>query len=77
MSPLLPSVTQQQHVMGYWWEGSTSAAILSASASNIVHKHKIEAISFGAEIVDFKVLLSTLNIKRSNEKCACVRLHYD
>jgi len=24
--PLLPSVGQQQRVMGYWWEGSTSTA---------------------------------------------------
>jgi len=29
--PLLPSVTQQQNVTGYWWEGSTSTAILPTS----------------------------------------------
>ena len=34
--PLLPSVTQQQHVMEYWWEGSTSAAVPPTSASNVV-----------------------------------------
>ena len=26
-APLLPSVTWQQNVMGYWWEGSTSTAV--------------------------------------------------
>ena len=26
-TPLLPSVTQRQHVTEYWWEGSASAAI--------------------------------------------------
>ena len=26
-APLLPSVTWQQHVMEYWWEGSASTAI--------------------------------------------------
>ena len=26
-APLLPSVTQQQNVIEYWWEGSTSTAI--------------------------------------------------
>ena len=31
--PLLPSVTWQQHVTGYWWEGSTSTVIPLASVS--------------------------------------------
>ena len=31
-APLLPSVTQQLHVMEYWQEGSTSTAILPTSA---------------------------------------------
>jgi len=35
-APLLPSVTQQRHVMEYWWEGSTSVAVLPTSASNIM-----------------------------------------
>ena len=26
-APLLPSVVQQQHVVEYWWEGSTSIAV--------------------------------------------------
>jgi len=30
-APLLPSVTQQQHAMEYWWKGSTCTAIPSTS----------------------------------------------
>ena len=42
---LLPSVTQQQHVMEYWWEGSASTAIPPTSASDAVGQHnKIEGI---------------------------------
>jgi len=37
-APLLPSVTQQQHVTEYWWEGSASPAISSAS-SDVVRQH--------------------------------------
>ena len=33
---LLLSVTQQQYVMEYWWEGSTSTAKPPTSASDIV-----------------------------------------
>jgi len=33
---LLPSVIQQQHVMEYWWEGSTSTAIPPTSTSDVV-----------------------------------------
>lgn len=32
-APLLPSITWQQHVMDYWWEGSTSTTISSTSTS--------------------------------------------
>ena len=43
---LLPSLTQQQNIMGYWWEGSTSTAIPPTSASDTVSQHnKIEAIT--------------------------------
>jgi len=37
-APLLPSVTQQQNVMKYWWEGSTFTAI-TRSASDIMGQH--------------------------------------
>jgi len=44
-APLLPSVTWQQHAMGYWWEGSTSAAIPPISISDAVGQHhKQEAL---------------------------------
>ena len=37
---LLPSVAQQQNVVEYWQEGSTSTAIPSTTASNIMGQHK-------------------------------------
>ena len=50
-APLLPSVTRQQHVMGYWWEGPTSTtAILPTSDS--------DGIAFGAALV--QVLLNAI-----------------
>jgi len=46
-APLLPSVTQQQNVMGYWWEGSTSTTIPPTSTSGTVGQHnKIWGIAF-------------------------------
>ena len=51
-APPLLFVTQQQNVMKYWWEGSTSTAILPASASNVMGEHsKIAGITFGAALV--------------------------
>jgi len=46
--PLLPSVMQQKHVMGYWWEGSTSAVTPPTSTSDITGHLKIGVITFGA-----------------------------
>jgi len=38
--------------MEYWWEGSTSAAILPTSASDVMGQHnKIGGITFGAALV--------------------------
>ena len=37
--PLLPSVTQQQDVTEYWWEGSVSTAIPPTSTSDIMGQH--------------------------------------
>jgi len=55
-APLLPSVTQQQHVMEYWWEGSISTATLPISTSDIMgQKNKIGGItSRGALIIHEK-----------------------
>ena len=51
-APLLPSVTQQQHVMAHWWEGSTSAAIPPSSASDTVGQHnKLGGITSRAALV--------------------------
>ena len=38
-APLLPSVTEQQNAVEYWWEGSTSTAIPPISASGFVGQH--------------------------------------
>jgi len=51
-APLLPSVTQQQNIMGYWWEGSTSAAIPPTAASDVGQHNEIGGITFGAAPVD-------------------------
>ena len=52
-APLLPSVTQQQHVMGCWWEGSASTAIPPTPTSDVAYQHhKIGGITFGRAFVD-------------------------
>ena len=38
-APLLPAVTWQQYVMGYRWEGSTSAAVSPTFASGVMGQH--------------------------------------
>lgn len=49
---LLPSVTRQQNVEKYWWEGSTSSITPPASASDVLGQHnKIGFITFGAVLV--------------------------
>jgi len=41
----LPSVTQQQNVMEYWWEGSTSAATLpTLPLTSLANTEKQEAL---------------------------------
>ena len=51
-APLLPSVTQQQHVMEHWWEGSISTAIPPISTSDVVVQHsKIGGITSRAAVV--------------------------
>ena len=50
-APLLPSGTQQQNVMEYWWEGSTSTATLPTSTSDIMGQHnKIGGSTFGGAL---------------------------
>ena len=51
-APVLSSVTQQQNVKGYWWEGSTSIDISPISASDVMGKHnKIGGITFRAVLI--------------------------
>ena len=55
-APLLLSVTWQQNVMEYWWEGSTSTAILPTSTSEAVgQRSSIRGIPFGAAYIDLLV----------------------
>ena len=49
-APLLPSVTQQQNTMRYWWEGSTSTAITPTSVTDVVDQHNTGGISLGASL---------------------------
>ena len=52
LPPLLLSVMWQQNVAEYWWEGLTSTAVPSTSASDIMDQHnKIGGISFRAAFV--------------------------
>ena len=56
-APLLLSVTQQQNVMEYWWEGLISTAIPPTSASDVVGQHnKVGDITFGAALVEGRVI---------------------
>ena len=51
-TPLLPSVTRQHRVMGYWWEGSPSAATPPPFASDITAQHnKLRDITFVAALI--------------------------
>lgn len=52
--PLLSSVAQLQSETEYWWEGSTSSAIPSASSSNIKGQYNIiVGTTFGAAFVQY------------------------
>lgn len=51
-APPLPSVTQQQHGMEYWWKGSTSTAVPPISTSDVIGQHNnIEGITLRAAII--------------------------
>jgi len=51
-APLLSSVARQQNLTEYWREGSTSTAISTTFASDVVGQHnKLGGINFGAALV--------------------------
>jgi len=55
-APLLPFVVQQETVMEYCWEGSSSTAILPTSASDVVDQNnKIKHIIFATVLVCFLI----------------------
>jgi len=50
--PLLPSVTLQQNITGYWWKDSTSSAIPPIYTSDAVEQHnKTGGITFVAALL--------------------------
>ncbi len=50
--PLLPSVTEQQNIMKFWWECPAPAAVPRTPASDIVGQHnKTGGITSGAALV--------------------------
>ena len=54
-APLLPPVIQNQNMMKYWWEGSTSTTIPSTSGFDVLGQcEKIGGITFGALHVNAK-----------------------
>jgi len=62
---LLPSVTQQQNAMEYWWEGSTCTTMPPTSTSDVVHQqNKIGGIYFGAIFIHMYALLFLLAQER-------------
>jgi len=67
--PLLPSVAQQQNIMEYLWEVSTSTAIPLISTSDIVGQHnKIGSIACGAVLIIILLLYYILC-------CQCILHH--
>ena len=55
-APLLPSVSQQQHVKEYWWEGLTSTAMPPTSVSDVMgQRNKIGGITFGTALYNMYV----------------------
>ena len=64
VAPLLSSVTWQQNVTGYWWEGSTSTAIPPASVSVAAGQHhKIGDITFREALALYLFILLKIRTK--------------
>ena len=57
-APLLPSVTQQQNVMEYWWEDSIFTAIHPSASAVVGYHNTIGGITSGAALVLSFELLS-------------------
>ena len=51
-APLLPSVTQQQHGMGYWLEDSNCIAMQLTFTSDVLGQHNTKGgVTFRADIM--------------------------
>jgi len=52
LSAVAATLSRQQHVMGYWWEGSVSSAISPTSTCNVVVlRYKRRRINFKAALI--------------------------
>jgi len=70
--PLLPSVTGQQNVVEYWWEGSASTATSPTSTSNIVsQRNKIWGTTLRAALIDIFLFL-----RKTCLGCWCASHHF-
>lgn len=55
-APLVPSLTQQQNVVGYWHKGSASTAIQPTFISYVAdQRNKMGGITFRASLVIYIV----------------------
>ena len=66
-APLLPSFTQQQNVMGCWWEGSASTVLLPTSTSDVMGQHRnIGGITFGTPLLAPAASVNWLVLRRNS-----------
>ena len=70
-APLQPSVTQHQHAMKYWWEGSTSTTIPPTSSSDNV-ANKIKSDTLASEQSSYTSSSARHKIICGNVKMKCV-----
>lgn len=54
------SVTKQQHLMKYWWEGSSSITIPPSDSDSVGQTNKMGGVAFGADLVLIHWLLFLL-----------------
>lgn len=60
-APLLPSVTQKQDVMEYWWEVSDSALISPTTTSYVMGQHnKMGGNTFREALVNTRKFYSRM-----------------
>ena len=73
-APLLPSVSQQQHIRECWWEGSTFAAIPPSAPDSVSQHNEIGGITFRAALVEEKKYINktVFQLQWEKGKCKCI-----